>query len=465
MFIYKIGLCTVLFFLVSCAGLPDISSTNRADVDPWLTINGEPSTSVEINWLTEVSDKTILSYGTDVENLQNTIDKEEFEKLHHVLLEDLQPGTEYYYSLNGKNYSFKTASDIIEDYTISVIGDLQPFKKQSRQSNVIMAQALIRENPDLIVQVGDVSESGGMNFLQVRTLKNITGYASKIPFMAAAGNHDYYTRGKENFRQLFPYNYPSDDELYHSLHYKNASLFFLDVHIENSEVSAEQKKWFEEELKKTAQLENHWIFVILHDVVLSSGSASMNFDLQSWLVPLADRFGVDGVFFGHSHNYEHWLYQYGKSGLVHNSEDSPSGKPIHYFCTGGGGAYMRIERFLERQDRVVESQWVENWENDEITVNAVVKKWDSENYLEYKENSLNRAPGENKNYYQLPEWESYSGYNRIYGYLYGEKTLHYINLDFSGDNSEICTISVHYPDGSLLTGPEGKYPQTWTLDK
>ncbi len=126
---------------------------------------------------------------------------------------------------------------------------------------------------------------------------------------------------------------------------------------------------------------------------------------------------------------------------------------------------MRIERFMERDDRVVESQWVEQSESDEFTLSALASKWDSENYIDHRNNPVNGAPDERKNYYQLPEKESYSGYNSIYGYEYGEKTLHYINLSFSGEKNENCTISVHYPDGELLTGPGGDYPQEWVLGK
>jgi len=499
MFIYKIGLCTVLFFLTSCSSLPDISRTNNKNLGPWLTISGDPSQTIDINWLTEDLEQTFLSYGIDRENLKGIINENQKEKLHHVSLENLQSGTTYYYSINNEIYQFSTASDTPENYTVSLIGDLQPFKKQSRISNEIMSRALVRENPDLIVQLGDVSESGGINFFHTETLNNITHYASETPFMAAPGNHDYYHKGEGNFRKIFPYDYPSDTELYHSLKYKNATFFFLDVHINNPDrsnvqkkrleellknptISNEQKKlfkeelekiaismdqrlWFEEELKKTAQLENQWIFVLVHDVVLASGSASMNFNLQKWLAPLADRYGVDAVFFGHSHTYEHWEYQYGKSGLTYDEEDKPTGNPVHYFCSGGGGAYMRIDRFLERDDRVVKSQWFDQSGNDEITVSARISKWDSENYIDQRDNPVNGAPDERKNYFQLPEKDSYSGYNSIYGYRYGEKTLHYINLNFSGTNNEICNISVHYPDGELLAGPEELYPQEWTLHK
>ncbi len=450
---------------MSCGSFPDISQTNTRDLGPWLTISGNPSTSMDITWLTGQKEKPRFFYGTDRENLIEMIDDIPSQKLHTISLAGLKPGTEYVYFIDEEFNTFRTAGSKGEDYKITVIGDLQPFKKESRISNKLMTEALIRENPDLIAQVGDVSESGGMNYFQAQTLDNIEEYAAEIPFMAAAGNHDYYTKGKENFRRIFPYDYPSETELYHSLHYKNASLFFLDVHIENSNVSREQKLWFEQSLKEAVSKGDRWIFVFVHDVLLSSGSASMNWDLQKWLSPLADEYGVDALFFGHSHNYEHWIYQYGETGLLYNRDDNPSGDPVHYFCTGGGGASMRIESLLEHQDRIVKSQWVGQSNSEKFTVGATVRSWNPQHYIDQTNNPLNGAPPEGRSYFQLPEVESYSGYNSIYGYQYGEKTLHYINLDFTGEENKTCTVSVHYPDGSLLTGPEGKYPQQWILKK
>lgn len=465
MFIYKIGLCTVILVFISCGSLPDISRTNNKDLGPWLTISGDPARSIDISWLSEEMSETKILFGSDPENLREYGNDRQREKLHTLSINGLQPDTEYFYILNEQIFNFQTASTNNNDYKISIIGDMQPFKKQSRISNEIMTRALVREDPHLIAQVGDVSESGGMNFLQTETLKNISEYASHIPFAAAAGNHDYYTKGKDNFRKLFPYEYPSDTELYHSLDYQNASLFFLDVHVENRTVSQDQKTWFEKSLMEAASSGDRWIFVFVHDEILSSGSTSMNFGLQKWLVPLADRYDVDAVFFGHSHMYEHWQYQYGQSGLIYDNDALPTGNSVHYFCTGGGGGYMKVESLIEGSDQVVPSYWEELTGSESFKLKALVKKWNPLKFIDYTDNPINGAPDERKNYYQVPEVESYSGYNSIYGYNYGEKTLHYINLNISGDDNEVCTISVHYPDGSLLKGPDGKYPQEWVLYK
>ena len=67
-------------------------------------------------------------------------------------------------------------------------------------------------------------------------------------------------------------------------------------------------------------------------------------------------------------------------------------------------------------------------------------------------------------YYHAPDRESYATDNEMYGYQYGEQTLHYMKLEIT-DNGNTCTISAHYPNGDLLTGPDGLYPQTWTFTK
>jgi len=52
----------------------------------------------------------------------------------------------------------------------------------------------------------------------------------------------------------------------------------------------------------------------------------------------------------------------------------------------------------------------------------------------------------------------------IFGYQYGEQTTHYMKVEIS-NGGNTCKISVCYPNGELLVGPQGQYPQIWTLNK
>lgn len=380
MFIRKFLLCTVLIALLSCTSSPDITRSNSAETGPWLTIAGDPATSVVVNWLTGPGRETALYFGADGESMEY-LSREKKSRFHSFPLEGLEPGTLYQYKIEDAIYHFRTAGNSGENYSLAVVGDLQPWKGDTRKNNRIMAKALSRTDCDLIVQLGDIAENGGINFLWELTLDNLSSYASTRPFIAAAGNHEYYWKGKDNFRRLFPYDYPSEDELYHSLIYGSSALIFPDWHIENPDFSGEQYQWLENELKKVDERGIPWKFIFFHGTLLPAAEGTSEAALYGKLTPLLEKYDVSGVFFGHTHLYKHWLYD-----------------DIHYFLTGGGGGSLL---------------------KDEYVSDA----------------------------------------------LYGEKTLHYMRLDFSGESNEICTISARYPDGSLLAGPSGDSPQIWVLKK
>lgn len=464
MFIRIFLFCTALFIFIGCTTAPDIIKSYNTDSGPWLTLHDDPATTITINWLTAETGETAVYFGTDRESLEELHCYTPPSKLHSFRLTSLEPHTTYYYSLDGNRiYSFSTLPENYEKLKIIVIGDLQPFKRDSRRQNELMADTFSELEADLYLQLGDVTENGGMNFLWKETLANITRYGSTAPFIASSGNHDYYMGGQSNFRMLFPYDYPSDTELYHSVDMGNVKMIFLDYHSENPEISLEQLRWLEEELHE-ATSGGDWIFLFFHGTLVSSGRGIFDQNAHEKLIPLIDRFDVDALFFGHSHLYEHWQYSYGQGGLIYNSDHKPSDNMIHYFLTGGGGATLRHDLVVERPDINSETNWIDRNSGNEIKITATSRGWSEERYINNNDSSAITAPSR-RHYYHLPEEESYWGLNSILGFQYGEMTLHYISIELSGGDEEACTISVHFPDGDLMTGPEGRFPQKWVLKR
>ncbi len=284
--------------------------------------------------------------------------------------------------------------------------------------------------------------------------------------MGIAGNHDYYWSGNHNFRKLFPYPYKSAKGLYYSQDFENAHLIYLDCYDDNMQMSEEQKIWVENDLNKAVENGKKWIFIFLHDTLITTGVAQSNWEIQKWLIPLADEYQVDAVFFGHSHNYEHWLFNYGSNSLIYDKNSSFSGNPVHYFCSGGGGARLGYNyNLLDKESSTFFYPWYNTIKDSYIDKEVVRSKWNENIYIDHKDNPFYGAPPEGKHYYHLPSKESYSTDNKLYGFTYGEQTLHYINVEIYGTNNENCRISAHYPNGDLLTGPENKNPQLWELSK
>jgi hypothetical protein len=46
--------------------------------------------------------------------------------------------------------------------------------------------------------------------------------------------------------------------------------------------------------------------------------------------------------------------------------------------------------------------------------------------------------------------------------MYGENTLHYAKLKV---DESTCTISIHYADGTILSGPDGSLPQVFNFNR
>ncbi|MCK5154318.1 MAG: hypothetical protein KAQ93_08170, partial [Spirochaetales bacterium] len=234
----------------------------------------------------------------------------------------------------------------------------------------------------------------------------------------------------------------------------------------------EQKKWFIKDLEKAVGHGTGWIFVVLHQAVLSNGEYSGDIKLQEWILPILSKFDVDAVFWGHAHLYEHWRYNYGKNGYVLNPEDNPGKNPLDFFCIGSSGASLEsnFKLFTHKPFKKKKIKWF-NKENGIAERTSVQFPWNREVYFE-GEIDIDQYKKEDQHYYHLPfdkegnypedRSVSYNTENKWYGYMYGENTLHYAKVKIK---NSVCTISIRYADGTLLSGPDGTLPQEFLLKK
>lgn len=438
---------------------------------PYVSFGEDPQTEMVISWLTSTTSKTEILFGSSPDNLEKVSSTNPLGHLHHLFLSDLTPNTKYYYKID-KNFvadhesnvfSFTTAPSSNEDFKVILVGDMQPTWVDTLRSGELVARGIEAEQPDFVIQLGDLSSSGDLPLIWHFTMKNFPLYAAKAPFQMAVGNHDYAGGGDVNTRMLFPYAYNSSQGLYYSFDYGNAHFINIDnFDAGNYGMSTTQKTWVEQDLIEAKSRGQDWIFISFHHTILTTGTSGQNWDLQSWMVPLADKYDVDGIFFGHDHHYEHWNYIYGLSGLLYNDTDTPSGNETNYWCSGGGGAHLEVDYGVLTHSPIIDQRVFYNISSavyEPITVTR--NHWNVSRYVDSDEHKI-YADG--KLYYHLPSEESYATDNAMYGYQYGEQTLHYMKLEII-NNGNTCTISAHYPNGDLLMGPDGLYPQTWTFTK
>jgi hypothetical protein len=112
--------------------------------------------------------------------------------------------------------------------------------------------------------------------------------------------------------------YPYVGNYYWSTDYGPAHFAFIDQYIDYSPGST-QYNWLENDLASTNK---EWVFIVLHAPGYSAdGYHDDSWDVQNYIQPLCETYGVDIVFAGHNHNYSRCTV----NGVTH-------------LTTGGGGA-------------------------------------------------------------------------------------------------------------------------------
>ncbi|MDZ7342279.1 MAG: metallophosphoesterase, partial [candidate division KSB1 bacterium] len=151
--------------------------------------------------------------------------------------------------------------------------------------------------------------NNGENDTQWGELYDALGWIARVtPIMPLPGNHEYIavqTSGAIT-RYLTPlwrpqFNLPLNGpeglkETVYYVDYQNARLIVLN----GNEQLEKQAEWLTQVLGANPR---HWTIVAIHQPIYSAGKGRDNVQLQSLLLPLFDRYGVDLVLQGHDHCY------------------------------------------------------------------------------------------------------------------------------------------------------------------
>ncbi len=441
---------------------------------PYLVAGNDPSRSVTICWITAKRKESRLFWGTGSRNLPQTSVSRET-RFHSITINNLLPETVYFYTIEekfplykkGAVFHFHTASEKNSGKPLlfAAAGDLQPRDNRTLRSNRLVSRQIDRESPDCIIQTGDTVQLGSRAKSWHYLMRSLPVMASSRPFLPAAGNHEHYIiHSSRNFRSIFPCSYPVKRCSCYSVDIGTVHISFLDPYDGgfngmNSRITQRQKQWFAADLHSAVRNKTQWIFVVLHQPVFTTGEYANDVRLRNWILPILSLYDVDAVFYGHSHLYEHWQYRYGANGYLLNDHDSPGTVPIHFFCTGSSGARLESSYhvFSHKPFKLKKEHWVSTKTGKAETVQHIQYPWDKSVFF-----ATNHRAGHcsdpTRQYYQLPS--NSCTVHRWFGYQYGEITLHYAKIRVK---NKTCTISVHYPDGSLLTGPNGLLPQEFVL--
>jgi hypothetical protein len=236
-------------------------------------------------------------------------------------LTGLQPNTKYEYSVAGGALkgSFKTppAPAGADPYRFIVYGDTRTRHDVHRRVMDTLVKSGI---PDFVIDNGDQVENGYDAALWPIFFDIEKELLRQTIYFPALGNHE---RNSSYYYELF-----LQKSGYYSFDWGNAHFIVLNTDIGNFSTSpkerdamwAEQVRWLEQDLQEHQSAT--WRFVNGHHPPITAVSRRQGDNPHMIaLMPMFEKYKVQALFFGHDHNYQHYL----RNG-------------IHYFVSGGGGA-------------------------------------------------------------------------------------------------------------------------------
>jgi predicted MPP superfamily phosphohydrolase len=183
-----------------------------------------------------------------------------------------------------------------------------------------VVKAILKQtNPDFVLHTGDLVAVGSDNSLWPVFFDIERDLLRKTAYFAAVGNHE---RNASNYYELM------NARPYYSFDWGSAHFSVINSDIENVAATAserdafwrEQTRWLEDDLRGAQAAD--FRFVAAHQPPMTAVRRRQGDNPQmTALEPMLEKYHVTAGFFGHDHNYQHYL----KNG-------------VHYVITGGGGA-------------------------------------------------------------------------------------------------------------------------------
>ncbi len=288
--------------------------------------------SITIRWRTDVACKSKVQYGINTSFeffAEDTIPKTE----HIIQLNNLQPATKYLYSVSNEwqmlqgdaNNYFVTwpTEGSTSPIRVWVTGDFGNGSEQQKAVRDAFKNYTITQPANFWIWLGDNAYSMGLDSEYQQNVFNIYPEQFKnIPLYPAPGNHDYAQSGYMSGNSL-GYNFayfnmftlptiaeaggePSYTAKYYSFNYGNSHFISLDSYGSYNDTVSDMYKWLERDLQNNKQ---KWTVAYFHHPPYTKGSHNSDWeieliDMRNNIVPLLEKYSVDLVLSGHSHNNE-----------------------------------------------------------------------------------------------------------------------------------------------------------------
>ena len=475
--------------LSACASLPE-ELTPAAPVVSW---PGDHTRSLAITWVSRSDPAAVHVEHPD--GSTRRVAATTAGCIATATLEDLEPDTAYRYRI-AEQEAWRTVTTVPEqpdEFSFAVLGDLQPITEEMTRTTTMVMEKVASLDPLFALQLGDIAEIGNSRRSWRQSLAVLSNLGAETPIVPAAGNHDYsyVVPSARLFKSIFPVPYADSSPEAHTWY----STTVGSVHIAVLDTEAKgpdfkrQLVWLREDLRQArrgsgagtgsgARTGADWLLIAMHRPMLATATTPED---QRWarsLFPIIAEYGVDAVFWGHDHLFEHYEYVYGGNGLVLHPDDPVATKPVHLFTAGTAGAridalYPRF--FLHRPYR-------ETWQFHSVdtgepmtkefeqrgwnptrarTIDPGIRYQDPDDYpraASYYFFPFETAVDEAARRYARDQSIRYSDDAEFFGYTYGETSIHYLWVDVTADR---LTLTAHYADGApgahgtVITTPTG----------
>lgn len=328
--------------IFSCLSQAQRSSKSHAALlrGPYLQV--ATSTSIVIRWRTDVLERGYVYYGTDPGMLNRSVQDTILTSEHKIRLQGLTPHTKYYYAIGSwkdtlpataNNYFYTLPIPGEEGtYRIAALGDCGNNSINQRNVRDQLVHYLGNNYLDAWILLGDNSYSSGRDAEFQSNFFNIykDDLLPKYPLFPSPGNHDYYdgdsAEGKVQVTHQIAYfqnfSMPIDGEAggaashnpaFYSFDIGNIHFLSLDSYgIEEGryqlcDTAGPQVEWVKKDME--ANQNKGWIIAYWHHPPYTMGSHNSDksadlVKIRENFIRILERYGVDLVLCGHSHDYE-----------------------------------------------------------------------------------------------------------------------------------------------------------------
>lgn len=297
------------------------------------------SRGATLRWRTDIPTDTRLEVGTSHGHYSLSVADPTLSTDHEIRIEGLKEDTRYYYRIgssaavlqHGKDNYFITAppSTTNRKIGVAVFGDCGTNDWFNRSLSLWAYRRHVKDNPaELMLLLGDNAYEDGLDH---EYQKQFFGpFSSTLlknhALFPAPGNHEYANNPIRQKDHAIPYyslfsvpqqaecgGVPSHSESFYSYNWGNIHFLSLDSYGEHDsgttrlyDTLGAQVQWVKRDLEANKQ---QWTIVYWHHPPYTMGSH--NSDREAELVKIRqnflrvlERYGVDLVISGHSHNYE-----------------------------------------------------------------------------------------------------------------------------------------------------------------